>query len=574
MSSSTRKKRKASPGSGKAPRRAPTPKSKSTSSAPLDKQTPEAPVTKLFHPLAAELASSIERDTDLMARVAAGQLSQGDPLIGEAKRLAKQATKLWRDLLARTRAGDSSPYVGSVSQPLRVLNDEDAMSFGVVGKRPVRRPRRRESLAPDELRYLPTLKDTIYATAWKRLGALTRFPWKRVNDGTIEALRPDSAQVLAVSLWSLAADSDAQVLRDLLKFHTNGVFSPRFLPYKPLDNWIRYEIPASEVRNSAPAAPRLGVVVGSPEAVCVVETETLDRSHQRCPAFLSGRCDGSVANSGRGCPLDVAEGEDAFPYRRIKNLLKMGTLEDGKPCPFANDNFHNMRVVFAGANLEPREGSFAVVFCYVGSWNPASAASLEALQDILWDIYGSRVVAVDLDDVVDALLGSADHAAADLGIYLWRRIRALGATQLARLIAAELPEPSDGVAPRKRIGSLKLPRVAPLLPLVPDSPREWRSSRDGWGSQYVADVFPFVHPKSGAEAFVTRTRSTVRLRVPMSSNGEELVRAALAALAADSEEPGEQTAVGDYATGSISRPCDIEPALAVLRSAGFLEDQR
>ena len=152
-------------------------------------------------------------------------------------------------------------------------------------------------------------------------------------------------------------------------------------------------------------------------------------------------------------------------------------------------------------------------------------------------------------------------------------IRTLGATQVARLIASELPEPSDAMKPTK-IGSSKLPRLAPHLPSVPRSQRAWRTSRDGWGSEYVADVFPFVHPRSGVEAFVTSDKSTVRVRVPVSSNGKELVRDALAALAEDRADPGEQAEFGDYAIGSISRPDSIEPALEVLRNAGFLEDQR
>lgn len=421
MPSTTDKKRKARAASRKASKQAPTAKARSASVARPVKQ-PDPPLTRLFHPLAAELASSIERDTDLLARVASRHLADGDPLAGEAKRLAEHAAKLWHGLVARMGADGAAPYIGSVSQPLRVLKDDDAVRVEVVGRRPTRRPRHRDSLAPDELRYLPLLKDNIYGPAWRSMGALTRFPWKRVKDGTIEALRAESAQALAVSLWGLASESDSHVIRELLEFHTNEVFRARYFNCKPTDVWIRYETPASEVRKSAPAAPRLGVIIGVPDAVCVVETETLDRSHQRCPGFVSGRCDGSVANSGRGCPLDVAEGEDAFPYGRIRNLLKMGTLNDGEACPFANDNFHNMRVVLTAATLEPREGTFAAVFCHVGSWNPASAASLKALKNILWDVYGDRVVVVDLEDVVDGLLASVDHASGDLGIFLWKRI--------------------------------------------------------------------------------------------------------------------------------------------------------
>lgn len=571
MPSPTDKKRKAS---GKKTKSAPTTKTRSEPQAQNAAETPKPPRTALFHPLAAELGASIQRDTGLLARVAANHLSNGDPLIAEAKQLAARAEQLWRDLLARTGAEGAAPYIASGSHPLRVLKEEDIGSTGVSGRPLIRSPRHRDALAPDELRFLPPLKASIYAAAWGTMGAHPEFPWRRAKDGTIEALRPDSAQALAVSLWGVASES--QAVRDLLEFHTNEVFRHRYFTYRPTDIWVRYETRAVELRKSASAAPRLGVVVGAPDTICVVETETLDRSHQRCPAFASGRCDGSVANSGRGCPLDVEEGEDAFPYRRIKNLLKKGTLEDGLACPFANDNFHNMRVVFAGATLEPREGSFAVVFCHVGSWNAESAEAVEALKSILWDVYGDRVVGVDLDDVVDDLLGAEDHAAGDLGIFLWKRIRSLGATQLARLIANALPEPADEPdPPPRKVGPFTLRlNKPPRLPLVP---HDRRGRRELLGSKHEAEVSAFVHPHSGAEAFVTSNRYGMRIRVPLSSNGEVLVRDALASLANESTErtdPIEQVVFRDYAIGSIKRRhIDVTPALQVVRNAGFVEEQ-
>lgn len=540
---------------------------------------PEAPRTVLFHPLAAELASSIQRDTTLVARVAAQQLSSNDPLIDETKQLAARAERLWRALVARTGAEGAVPYVGSVSHPLRVLKEEDVTASGVSGRPLIRRPRHRVSLAPDELRYLPQLKNSIYGPAWRTMGALSEFAWRRVKDGTFEALRPDSAQALAVSLWGVASQSESQAVRELLEFHTNEVFRHRYPAHNRMENWVRYETRPTELRKSSPMAPRLGVVVGAPDAICVVETETLDRSHQRCPAFVSGRCDGSVGNSGRGCPLDGQEGEDAFPYQRIKNLLKMGTLEDGRACPFAADNFHNMRVVFAAAALEPREGTFAVVFCHVGSWNSASAESIEALKSILWDVYGDRVVAIDLDDVVDDLLGSEDDTAADLGIFLWRRLRALGATQLARLVADGLPEPSDNPPARPtkhKIGPFVL-RPSQRPPEVPLMPHDRRGRRDLIGSKHEANVLAFVHPRSGAEAFVTSNKYGMRVRIPVSANGEELVREALAAVASGGENTPptiEPSVFGEYVFGSIQcRGIDVTPAVHVVRNAGFVESQ-
>lgn len=573
MPSLTHKKRKARPRSGMAKRaRKTTPRSVQVTS---HEEKPAPPRTPLFHPLAAELASSIDRDAGMMARVAAQQLAKDDPLVADAKQLATLAKNLWRELVARTGAEGARPYIGSASDPLRVLKEEDVSSSGVSGRPLIRRPRNRVALAPDELRYLPLLKASIYAPAWRTMGAPSEFAWRRANDGALEALRLDSSQVLAVSLWGVASQSESQAVRELLEFHTSEVFRSRSFNHKPLDIWVRYEPRPTELRKASPTAPRLGVVVGAPDTICVVETETIDRSHQCCPAFVSGRCDGSVANSGRGCPLDVDVGEDAFPYQRIKNLLKMGTLEDGRPCPFANDNFHNMRVVFAAATLEPREGTFAVVFCHVGSWNPASAEGVAALKNILWDVYGDRVVAVDLDDVVDDLIGSEDPSAADLGIFLWKRIRALGATQLTRLIARALPEPADDPTPQPttpKTGSLSLRLKMPVrLPLIP---HDRRGHRELVGSQHEADVVSFVHPRSGAEAFVTSNRYGMRIRVPLSANGEELVRAALAALATEGADPVAHGVFGDYAFGSVQgRAIDAEPARAVLQNAGFIEEQ-
>ncbi len=555
MASSTHKKRKTS---GRTAKSARATKVRSGAHVQQPTEKPKPPRTALFHPLAAELASSMERDASLLARVTADHLSSGDPLIGEAMQLAARAERLWRDLVARSGADGAAPYIGSVSHPLRVLKEEGL------------RARHRDSLSPDELRFLPSLKASIYAAARPTMGGLPAFKWRRVKDGTFEALRPDSAQALAVSLWGVASDSDSQAIRDLLEFHTNEVFRHRYFTYRPTDIWVRYEVRPAELRKSALPVPSLGVVVGAPDTICVIETETLDRSHQRCPAFASGRCDGSVANSGRGCPLDVDDTEHVFPYKRIKNLLKTGTLEVGRPCPFANDNFHNMRVVFAGASLEPREGTFAVVFCHVGSWSPESAEAVEALKGILWDVYGDRVVGIDLEDVVDDLLGSEDHAAADLGVFLWKRIRALGATQLARLIANALPEPRPTqlkMGPRVR---LNLP---PRLPRVPHDRRQ----RELLGSKHEATVSAFVHPESGAEAFVASNKYGMRIRVPLSSKGESLVREALAALAVDSEdraESVEQAVYRDYAIGSIKRRgVDVTPALDVVRNAGFVEER-
>jgi hypothetical protein len=68
----------------------------------------------------------------------------------------------------------------------------------------------------------------------------------------------------------------------------------------------------------------------------------------------------------------------------------------------------------------------------------------------------------------------------------------------------------------------------------------------------------------------------MRIRVPLSSEGESLVREALAALADDSEdraESVEQAVYRDYAIGSIKRRgVDVTAALQVVRNAGFVEE--
>jgi hypothetical protein len=565
--------------------------SPATGSEAKDASTSAPPATRVFHPLAAELASSLERDATLLARLAANQLGDGDTLLQEAKRLQLRAEAFWRALTTRMAALEHEPYFGSTAELLRVAPDlrtsrREGRNQQITVDLDKARARTlaQDSVSPDELRYLPLLRANIYPPAWDGI-SLAHFRWKRSRDGTIEALGPDSAQGLAISLWRSLAQIDSKEIRQVVEFYMGDRAEGLSEYYRPEHIRALFEIKPSTLRKSAPDHPRLGTVVeyGNPNSgwdsstkYIVVETTTIDDDHQKCPGVTTGRCDGTFGNSGRGCPLSDAAAAEAFPWRRVRALCRTDAFEEGALCPFATENFHNMRVVAAAAAVRGSEGSVSVGLCYVGSWLD-QAESIDRLRALLNEYERPRVVGIDLENVVDELIGCEDDAAADLGLFLWKRLRVVGIESLSRLVAAKLRDYSGAPTKAATAGRLRLPilRVLPRVP-EPHQGRPFSLASNRWAGPYETLVWPFVHPVTGSEAFVTSDGSTIRVRVPLSENGEEVVAAVLAmfepALVKKGPRRHNENAIGQVSAKNVG--VDVEPALRVLEQVGFQADER
>jgi hypothetical protein len=84
-----------------------------------------------------------------------------------------------------------------------------------------------------------------------------------------------------------------------------------------------------------------------------------------------------------------------------------------------------------------------------------------------------------------------------------------------------------------------------------------------------------VHPITGSEAFVTSNGSTIRVRVPLAEDGEQVVAAVLAAFDETHRKDGPRQRE-PFAVGSVraKKSIEAEPAFKVLTEAGFQADQR
>ena len=570
------------------PKRTPTTRkmAKKPANKPSDKvadqpisNSTSAPLTTTFHALAAELATSVARDTALLHRLTGHQLPHGDSLTEAAHKLAQSASALRLALLKRMGVIDHDAYFGGSVGPLRIATEEAQKNLQF------RRLRASTTIAPDEVRYLPLLRENVFEGS---SGVRPeRFPWRRTREGTIEALRPDSAQALAISLWGTAARGASQVVRQIVEFYMQGAIDG-FEHCSPLNISSRYEVPADSLSATAPKHTRLPVIVeyGNPNAgwdsrmkTLVVDTTTIEDDHHRCPGFSTGRCDGTYENSGRGCPLDVSrtpDAPDAFPWARVHALCGPGAFKVAVDCPFSGTNFHRMRVVAGTEALRTDQRPVAVALCYVGTWGPHVAQEIEALRDLLLESVRKRVIAIDLENVVDELIGSDDNDAASLGIFLWRRLRVLGLPMLGRLVTAKL-EPPDATLPTTEL-QRNMRAMSRQLPNTPVRHRGRPISRkaDRWAGPYEALVTSFVHPMTGAEAFITCDGDTLRVRVPLRHDGESVIRSAFAALSDDRTKEKSPSSHGQFAVGAITRRGGLDEQIVIeaVKAAGFLVAER